>query len=510
MPNVEIVVEASLGDSLVKLDLAEHAVKDLGDAGESTSHHLRDFNSTLDDATIASHRAGAAIHDTERLIRDAEEAITGGAAGGSGGGGFTGAVANMALNLYSAVPAFSAFMNPMVLIPVLAIGASVAIVALADAAGTLIAILGDLVAPLTVVTGLLGLLAGGFFIAAQKAIGMHEDGLGQAISGLKKQFDDLTTTLVGRFMPVFQFLIHNASQALDFLNRIAKLPLDEAFRQLAQKGIPAVAHFLEQVGHMLAHPIRLAFQIAFGQGKAGNEASAAVSQIWNQLSNFLFGYSQTHKIHIGKALIVTQSEVQGIFQPLIDWFNRHDFTKQGIKIGHELLNGLKPFAGPITQFIVHIFEDAFKTVISNFATLIPRLIADWSPFGDAGKRTAREINAALTHELEDALNSAVGAAERVFNHIKGIFSSGVDLVVHVIADIPGVLQHLLGSGGGSSSSQPGVGSGRGAGSHNPGGQVMQVNHFHLSGAGSDAAFRRQVREIGRELDRQRHILAGGQ
>jgi len=431
------------------------------------------------------------------------------------------------------------------LVGLLTVVASVAIVALADAIGTLIAIVADLVAPLTLVIGLLGLLGGAFFLAAKKAFGMHEDGFGQAIAGLKKQFDDLTTTLVGRFMPVFQFLIHNASQALDYLNKIAKLPLDQAFKSLATTGVQAVTKFLEQVGHLLAHPIRLAFQIAFGTGKGGNEVASAISGLWNQFTNFLFGYSKSHPIELRPGVFKIETKtVDGALQPFIDWFNRHDFTAQGIKIGHELLNGLKPFAKPAERFIVTVFEDAFKTVIRNFASTISRLVVEWSPFGAAGKRAAKEINDELTRELEQAMDNIVSKAEAAWSKIEslakghldaiksailalaGVFAgplvSAVDQVVGAINGIISALNtavgiaHALASAisaaslGSSNSTAGRTGQGGNSPAKPPQQGPTVIAQFHYHGGNDTASFRRFAREVGREIGRQNHILAGGQ
>jgi hypothetical protein len=325
--DVSIIVSADLGDTLVKLDLAKHAVNDLGDASENTA--------AKQDAAAVS----TGFFDT--ALTGLNDAMT------------------------ASIPLFGGMEVPLIVLPVVAGAAAAAVVALADALGTVIAIAAAFVAPLTLVTGLLGSLGLGFALAAKKAFGMHEDGLGQAIGGLKNQFNDLTTTLVGRFMPVFQFLIHNAHDALDFLGRIAKLPLDDAFKKLATQGVPAVEKFLGQVGHMLAHPVRLAFQIAFGTGKGGNEVATAVSHLWNQLSDFLFGYTKTHFLRLdGRVFKISQQHVDGIFQPLIDWFNRHDFTKEGIKLGHQILAGFinSGASKRLGQFLVTVLGDAINTV----------------------------------------------------------------------------------------------------------------------------------------------------
>jgi len=384
--DVSIIVSAELGDTLIKLDLAKHAINDLGDASLENA-------AKQDEAAVASS-------------------------------GFSDSLAGLNDVLTTSVPLLGGFSVPLVALPAIAGGAAIAVVALADAVGTLIAIVGDLVAPLTLVTGLLGLLGGAFFLAAKKALGMHEDGLGQAVSGLKKQFDDLTTTLVGRFMPVFQFLIHNASQALDFLNRIAKLPLDEAFKKLATQGVPAVTKFLEQVGHLLARPLRLAVEIAFGTGKGGNEISSAISGLWNQLTNFLFGYSVRHPVELRPGVFkIKTTTVDGIFQPFLDWFGRHDFTKQGIEIGHKILNGIlnSKAAEKASKWLVKVLGDAIDTVESNIkqkigANAVDFVVKHWKTILQAVEQLENPLKA-----IQGFIENKIGAAiTTVVNHFGNV------------------------------------------------------------------------------------------
>jgi len=496
--DIAIIVTAELGDTLLKLDLAKHAVSDLGDASEE--------NAAKTDEAAASNAF------------------------------FSDSLTGLNNVLMQSVPLLGGFQVPLVALPAVAIGAAVAVVALADAVGTLIAILADLVAPVTLVAGLLGGLGGAFLIAAKSAFGG-----GGALSGqlgvLKHQFDNLTKTLVQDFMPVFRFLINSAHDALTYLNQIAKLPLKEAFQSLATTGMQAVTKFLEQVGHLVARPLRLAFQIAFGTGKGGNEISSAVSGLFNQLERFLFGYTKTHQIHIGRFLgPMTTTQVNGLFQPLIDWFNRHHFTKQGTEIGHDILQG---FIGSgasqrVGKFLVQVLEDAVKTVgvqLLRAAVAVAKEFYKWGPV--IALVTSGPIAALYTFIVTRiisvirripglwsavgvAIQAVVGAAKTFWGWLQKIadfFSHALTLNINWPSP-PGWLTSLGGliGGGSNPSSNPGAGSGRGAGSHpgSGGAQVMQVNHFHLSGMGSDAASRRQVREISREIGRQNHILAGGQ
>ena len=55
------------------------------------------------------------------------------------------------------------------------------------------------------------------------------------------------------------------ASALKYLTTIAKLPLAQAFKSLSTTGVAGLQKFLDQVGHIVARPIRLAFQVAFGK-----------------------------------------------------------------------------------------------------------------------------------------------------------------------------------------------------------------------------------------------------
>jgi len=498
--DIAIIVTAELGDTLLKLDLAKHAVSDLGDASEESA---------------AKQEEAAAAN-----------------------GFFSDSLAMLNPLLTQSVPLLFGFQVPLVALPAVLLGVSIAVVALADTIGTLIAIFADLVAPVTLLTGLLGGLGLGFFLAAKQAFGQG-GALSGALSVLKHQFDNLTKALANDFMPIFGFLVKNAHDALTYLNQIAKLPLKEAFQSLATTGVQAVTKFLEQVGHILARPLKLAFQIAFGTGKGGNEISSAVSGLFNQLERFLFGYSKQHQIHIGRFLgPMTTTQVNGLFQPLIDWFNRHHFTKQGTEIGHDILEGMMQggAARRVGQFLITVLEDAAKTVatgiireigralqwvITHLDTVGKALILLGAPVIGLGALITHAIGGAILKlvggwgNVKSAIGAVVGAAKTFWGWLQKIadfFSHALTLNINWPSP-PGWLTSLGGliGGGSNSSSNPGAGSGRGAGSHpNPTNAPTVVAQFHYHGGNDTASFRRFAREVGREIGRQNHILAGGQ
>lgn len=440
--DVTIVVEASVGDALVKLDLAKHAVNDLGDEAEQT------------DAKMAATAAST--------------------------GFFEGALASLNGVLGSSIPLLGGFSVPLIALPAVAGAAAVAIVALADVIGTLIAIVADFVAPITLVAGLLGSLGIGFAIAAKRAAegGGPFKEFHKQLEGLHTQFDKVSTDLALRFLPYLERLATGASHALTFIDKLAHEPLDKAMHDMATRGVQMLNNFVNQIAATVARPIRLAFQIAFGAGPGGNEFASAVASWWNRLTHFLFGYTQTHQIHIGRFLgPLTTSQVDGIFQPVIDWFGRHHFAKQGIRIGHEILDGIKKSGldKNLSTYFGAVFKDAFKTVgvsISNWnlQSLLEGPVTkavNWieKVFSDAWdntrKQAVRDFTAvvgvatdaagAIMRNIESKIGAAwawvVSKAQSIWSTIVGIFSAPLHLNISV-PSLPS-LSSIVGSIGGA-------------------------------------------------------------
>src|SRR6185503_1734437 len=211
------------------------------------------FTGNADDLLKAAAESGIALEAVDR------EAKSAGKSWGSWGSMLTKVIPILAgagvgvLGLTGNLGALSAIM------PILTTGLGLLLAPLT----TLAAILVALVGPVTLFIGLLGALGAGFFFAAKQAFGQG-GGLAKQLDGLEKQFKTLTSTLASDFMPVFRFLISSASEALTYLDKIAHLPLDKAFHSLATTGVKGLQKFLEQIGHIVANPIRLAFQFAFG------------------------------------------------------------------------------------------------------------------------------------------------------------------------------------------------------------------------------------------------------
>lgn len=239
------------------------------------------------------------------------------------------------------------------------------------------AILVALTGPLMLITGLLGLLGGAFVLTAVKAFGMKKDGLGQAIAGLKTQFDSLRLALVGRFMPVFQFLIHSASSLLGYFSKLAKMPLAEAFKSLATTGVAGLTKFLEKIGHTIAKPIRLAFMLAFGG--PGQGVDNALGKIWDQILAF---FSKAPK------------GGQSIDSMVAAWFGRHDFTNTGMRWGMELAGGI---VSALETGVKHMLMSRGGMMILGGAGL-GALVSTFTPVGPlVGATIGAGIGATLNH-----------------------------------------------------------------------------------------------------------------
>jgi hypothetical protein len=499
--DISIQIEASLGDTLVKLDLAKHAVNDLGDASEN-----------------AAAKQDAAAVST---------------------GFFSGALSSLNGVMGTSVPIFGSLGSALTVLPAVIIGVVIAANALLDVFGTLVAIVADFVAPVSLVTGLLGGLAAAFVLGATKAAGgkgPFKD-FGDSVTHLKDAFSNLTSNLATAFLPIFNRLVGAAIEAIRYFDKLSQMPLEQAFQSLSTKGVQMLNSFVEQVAHVVARPIRLAFAVAFGTGPGGNEVSTVVSTWWNQLTNFFFGYTKTHQIHIGRALILSKENVDGVFQPLFDWFGRHHFTKQGIEIANDLIAGLHKsgLGAKMSTYFSTVIGDSIH---KSFGQLSPAIIAYLTP--DFGKIEANAKRTALFYKTElgnawdwlktkvssiaqsitTFISNAAGAGKRdietelgaawdwvlnkaqsIWNKIVSIFTA--PLHIHLsIPSIPSASSILHGVTGilpgiaGNTASLAGVGG------------VHVHLHGNVYGAG-DAEFRRFAKVVGDEVARGWRQKAGG-
>lgn len=360
-------------------------------------------------------------------------------------GGFIGALPGMEAfgqQVSNLAPALAPILSWAEAIPAAFLAAAFAANFLADALGVVLAVVGDLVAPVAVVAGLLGGLGAAFVIGAKRA----EQGGGklsefsQKLDMLKSMFGHTSDVLAHDFLPLLMRLAGDAQHALSFIDRLAHMPLAQAMRTAAREGIPAIQKFLDQVGHMLAKPIRLAIEIAFGRTKAGNEASSFVSNLWHQLENFWLGYTRTRTLRFGngRVLEITQQQVSGALQPFIDWFNRHNFTAQGQKIGDQILAGVAKIAGPLSSALGHIFLAAGKKSFEDLFSVLNHPLLKMGPtkqvldaIGKAAVATWRYDSNELKRMLGGAFLVVAKLGRNAWDDIKQDASG----VLHGIASI---------------------------------------------------------------------------
>lgn len=349
--------------------------------------------------------------------------------------------------------------------------------ALATILGTLVAIVADLVAPVTLVAGLLGSLAAGFVIGAKRAAegGGKLNAFSRELDKLQSMFGKTSNILAHVFLPYLMELGNAAEHALTFLDRIIKLPLGQAFRAIDTRGTKLLGQFVDRVAQVLSKPIRLAFRVAFDDTAFSN----MVSDWWHRFTGFLFGYTETHQVHIGKFLgPVTKTEVDGIFQPVIDWFNRHHFTKQGIGIGKQIIAGIldSGMRKRIGDFISQVFRDSARRAGRAFLNMLEQplgplllriVVATWNKIDKA-------VNDA-GHQARNAIVSWMGQAwEWVKTKAHNIWNAIVDFVTKPFSisidwpSPPSWLTSLLGGGG---PSVPGRG---GSGGSSPTGNKVAV------------------------------------
>jgi hypothetical protein len=402
-------------------------------------------------------------------------------------------------SIQSASPVLAAFLSWGEAIPAALFIALFAVNALADGMGVLLAVVGDLIAPVTLVTGLLGGLAAGFVIGAERAAqgGGKLQAFADKLATLKSMFSHTADVLAHVFLPYLLQLATDAQHALQWLDKIVKMPLGKALSTAAQQGAQGFKRFLDQIGGWLAKPIRLAVAIAFGTGKGGNEMSSAVSGLWNEFTRYWLGYTTTQRVPFGpNTFKVTTTTVDGALQPFLDWFDRHDFTTQGKKIAGTLMKGLDSIKGPLSTLLVSIIEDSgekaartmwnvFKTLTLGalgwmkdhaattfaliFETLTPSMArrgwsivkqlagAAWDAIKaragqvwDSIKSHAVGVANSIAGKIEGALESAWrtvrNAASNAWDKIKGWFSQL--LHVHISwPSPPSWVNKLLGAGG---------------------------------------------------------------
>jgi phage-related protein len=240
-----------------------------------------------------------------------------------GGSSTTGAIKSLAANWKILVPAVAAagiailgFTGNLAVLAPLVPALAVALTGLLAPFTTLAAVVVGFLPPLTLLVGLLGGLAVAFGLSGMHAIDASKryTGLAKIIGDVKKAFGGLVATLTHDFMPTFKFLGESAANALNYLTKIAHLPLKQAFQSLATTGVAGLQKFLDQVGKIIAKPIRLAFQVAFGKS---NTLRNALADDWDDIVKFFTGK-------------------HGVLLPVEKWFGKQDFTAVGYRWAADL------------------------------------------------------------------------------------------------------------------------------------------------------------------------------
>lgn len=533
--DVVIEVEARVGDAIAQMTLTAAAVRALGDEASSASSTIGNEN---DGRTLSGRLGGlrrtlsnmgdrgplgmvvrgfgnlasamlAPIDLGFKFAQNFEQM-------GTVAQGFIGVVASLGIGLVGLAATIAAV--------------TFAATALATILGTLVAIAADLVAPVTLLGGLLGGLAAGFVLAAKRATegGHNFKDFNGELDKLGSMFHRTGTLLAQRFLPYFEELAHAGERALLFLDKIIKLPLGQAFRTIDTQGTKLLGQFVDRVSEVLSKPIRLAFRVAFEDTAFAN----MVSDWWHRFTGFLFGSIEQHPIRLpsGRIIEIDKKQVDGIFQPLIDWFNRHHFTRQGARIGRQILAGVlnSGMRQRIVDFLGDVFRDAghraLRAFIDTFNKPVWPLVvkaakAAWDAIdkkvNDAGHHARQSIIAALGNAWDWVKRKANNIWDGIVSKVESL------LTVHISWPSPpswvnklfgtsgiDVVKSIAGSVTGSDKAIPfGHASPRVAAMAAP----MIVNHFHIQSADlSDAPTRRRIaQQVGREITADWRRRAGG-
>lgn len=427
------------------LKFAERASQDAGHAIGNAAHLVGEMGSFLGDTD----------HKTSIFTRTLNDLADAGSA---------------------AAPKILGFISTMSTLGIVIGGAAIAVVAFIDIMGSLIAIVADAVAPVTLLVTLLGGLGIGFLLAGKRASegGGKLNEFSKVLSHLHAMFDRTSSILAHVFLPYLIELGHAGEKALYFLDRIVKLPLKQAFEAIDNRGVNLLQDFVDRVAEVTAKPIRLAFQVAFGDSNFSN----AVSDWWHRFTGFLFGYVEHHPVEVRPGFFKMQNTtVDGIFQPLIDWFNRHHFTKQGQQIGHAILGGFtdSEAAKRIGQTLISALEDAWGIVMRGAHK-------KWNEFEGWLNGWIERLHNKLS--VSHIFDFVVDQGRNAFNHLvdvaKGIWNKLVQWIekpFHINIDWPsppGWVTSFFGGGGPTTPS-------RGGGGANPtgSGSVARAQPLHV-------------------------------
>lgn len=368
---------------------------------------------------------------------------------------FGGAISALAPLAGLAGVGIAALIAGLILMPVVAGAAVFILTVLADTIGTLGAMVYAALGPLGVLAAILGGVGAAFFLAGQRAIkggGAFTD-FAARVEKVVGQFHDLIYTIGERLLPVFNRLAGAASIALHYFGQLAQMPLNEAFHSLATKGAKMLASFVTQAGHILANPFRLAIRIAFSQGTAQQQLGGILSH----LGGYLFGQTISVPVsaHRGAAqgASVMPKFQPGALQPIINWFNRHNFTKTGERWGNEIVKGIEHsgILGRLGTWLLSVLKDAGRRAWHAFVSAaeyeiksaIPRLLTWLTTFIVNELRTnanwlMREYGRAwdwIKSKAAEIWKAITSAASSEFHHIaSNLQSMWSSAVSHIRGD----------------------------------------------------------------------------
>lgn len=365
----------------------------------------------------------------------------------------------------------------LLVLPALAAAATFALVALLDVVTTLAAGVAALAGPLTIATGLLGGLGAAFaYVATQSfknkatmkdqkdallalhvaqqtynedvakygknattteraLIALHKaqdaydtasQGTALHIGEIQEKFGELVKTLSSDFRPELEKLAGAALTALNYLDRIAKLPLKQAFRSLSTEGVRLISKFVYGVANVLKKPFRLAIQLAFGTG--GENAQRAITSWWDSLTGYLFGYSNRHPVKLGDHVIgFTTTQVAGALQPIVDWFNRQRFIKTGLRWSKEIIDGIihGPSGKNFAKWAGAVFADAGDKAGQAFKASLTAEVTGLLP--DLGKwfRDHTLVPGIDSHPIFEAFDALVTYAKADWHDILGYIAAHI-------------------------------------------------------------------------------------
>ncbi len=526
--DITIEVEARVGDALAQLTLTAGAVRMLADEADNAGSSIGDGR---DNRTLSGRLSGLRNVLSNMGDRGPLGMVI------RGFGNLASAMLGpldmgmkFAENFQQIGTTGQALLGVLVSLPIAFVGVAAAIgaatfaaTALASILGTLVAIAADLVAPVTLLGGLLGGLAAGFLIAAKRA----SDGGGKLtefskkLDMLKSMFGHTADELAHRFLPYLLELADASQHALNFLDRIIKLPLGQAFRALDTRGTKLLGEFVDRVAQVLSKPIRLAFRVAFDDSAFSN----MVSDWWHRFVGFLFGSVEHHPIEVRPGFFKMENKtVDGVLQPFIDWWNRHHFTRQGIQLGRQILNGVlnSGMRARLVAFFAQVFRDAGRRALHAFwdslnTPLLPLLERLWHTIDQQVNAAGHRWRQSIVSSMQSAWNAVKQAASNAWNWIVNLIESPL----HINIDWPSPPSWLtsLNPFGGGGSSVPSRGGSGGSSPTNPGVARFQprvamaavpfVIHIHGADLSDSATQKRVARQVGKHIANDWRRRAGG-